>query len=134
MGGVGFSSKDGGFLRIKRDIDDAFSYGRFVRFLREAGQVAFKKAWDLCPVDTGNMRESIFYDMDNDTFTLLCDCPYASYNEYGWSGIPPVPDPPRYVHYKGGYRPFMRIGIIAGEKYFERELKKWINKRLKYGR
>jgi len=131
MGGTGFSSKGKDFDTIVRELDAAFSLGRFVRFLREAGQVAFKKAWDLCPVDTGKLRTSIWYEVDETSFILMNDCKSASYNEYGWSGIPPVTEPPKYVKYKGGYRPFMRIGMIAGEKYFERELNKWLKKRLK---
>jgi len=131
MGGVGFSSKGKSFEDIVKELDAAFSYGRFIRILREAAQVAFKKAWDLCPVATGKMRTSIYYEMDANSFILICDCPYAEYNEYGWSGIPPVPKPPKYTHYKGGYRPFMRIGMIKGEKYFEREVQKWLKKRLK---
>ncbi|RLG44654.1 MAG: hypothetical protein DRN81_04000 [Thermoproteota archaeon] len=114
--------------RIQKELNASFSKGRLVRYFREAVEKAYQKAYDLCPVDTGNMRGHLFIEGEGENWSLICNCEYASFNEYGWSGIPTVPNPPGKVLYKGGYRPFMRIGILYGERYFYRQIAKQIKK------
>ena len=134
MASVGFKVTGMSLERFKERFDASFCKGRLQRYLKEAAEVAYQKAYELCPVDTGWMQGQIYIEVADEIASLHCDCEYASYNEYGWYGIPPVPEPPKVAHYKGGYRPFMRNGAIEGKKYFEREVRKWLKKRLQYGR
>ena len=106
--------------KIKEEINQSFSRERLYRIFAIAVEKAYKKAYDLCPRDTGWMQGQLKIDGSGENWSLICNCDYAVHNEYGWSGIPPVPKPPAMVHYKGGYRPFMRIGALHGEKYFHR--------------
>lgn len=97
----------------------------------EASEIAYQTAYQLCPVDTGNLRGQLIVTQSTDihgltTFSLENTCHYAWYNEYGWSGIPPVPEPPDRVFYKGGYRPFMRNGVVDALKYIRREIRKHV--------
>lgn len=89
-----------------------------------------KRSKDLCPVDTGYMRSQIrFKKLGNLHYRFSCDCAYASFNEWGWYGIPPVGEPTAPKHYKGGYRPFMRSGLLIALKH----AKKKISYIIKYG-
>jgi hypothetical protein len=127
------------FDYIKKELDNTFSKGRFIRIMREASHIAYERAYHLCPVETGKLKGMLVVTEVRDskggwTFSLENECSYAWYNEFGWSAIPPVPNPPKYVKYKGGYRPFMRIGALKAEKYIEKEVMKRIEKSRLWGR
>jgi hypothetical protein len=142
--GTGFHvSYEQAFGHIKRELDTFLTKGDWIRICVEAAQIAYDKAASLCPVDTrqyidsqghahpGHLLRSLKVETTEDrtgqfTVSLVNSAHYAWYNEYGWSGIPPVPDPPATVHYKNGYRPFMRIGILEAKKYVNAELIKCI--------
>lgn len=51
--------------------------------LRDCGEEVVKKAKDYCPVDTGNLRDSIDYDVDDGVLTVKSDVEYAPYVELG---------------------------------------------------
>ena len=51
--------------------------------VRQCGQMAEAFAKELCPVDTGALRDSIHYTVNEDSFTLSADAPYAAYVELG---------------------------------------------------
>ncbi|RLI66538.1 MAG: hypothetical protein DRO67_00980 [Candidatus Asgardarchaeum californiense] len=110
---------------MEKQIKARFSQGELVRIFNEAAKVAYDTARDLCPVDTGFMRGQIKLEsLSVGQIYLSCDCRYAIYNEYGWYGIPEVGTADNPVHYKGGYRPFMRAGRLAGYRYFVQEIKR----------
>jgi len=135
MAQVGFSVS--GHITIEKlqaEIDSSFSIGRFHRLLKEAAEIAYWEAYRLCPVDTGWMKGQLKLEGGGDFYSLQCLCDYASYNEFGWRGIPSVPDPPKTMHYKGGYRPFLRPGVMKGEAYFVREVEKRIRTGKYWGR
>jgi len=128
-----------GLEQIKNEINASFSVHKFQAIMEKAAKIAYDEAYRLCPVadakyeGSGKMKGNITVDYDGYlTFSLECLVPYASFNEYGWRGIPDVPDPPEYVKYLGGYRPFMRIGILKAEKYINRELGKAFAQANKY--
>lgn len=85
----------------------------------------------ICPVATGFMRSQIHFARTGRwAYQFRCDCAYASYNEWGWFGIPDVGTATQPVFYKGGYRPFMRVGMLhASDK-----MKKYIKQILVEGR
>jgi hypothetical protein len=130
MSAVGFRVKGKVSLeQIKTDLDDWFSMDKFQEIMQKASQIAYDEACRLCPVadaryaDSGMMKAAIAVTYDGYlTYTLECNVPYASFNEFGWRGIPPVPKPPHTRLYVGGYRPFMRIGLLKAEEYLNREL------------
>jgi phage gpG-like protein len=135
MSSVGFSIKSDFSLEdFHRNINRALSEGKFKRWLQESAEVAYKKAYELCPIDTGWMQGQLVIEVTGDTASLECLCEYASYHEYGWVRKRVGGTDTNPKKYMGGYRPFMRPGIIAGEKYFEKQLEKWVNKYLKYGK
>lgn len=83
-----------------------------------------QRAKDLCPVDTGYMRSQIKVQRKSTyQWSLACDCAYASFNEWGWYGIPPVGTAELPVHYKGGYRPFLRPGMILATERYKKYIK-----------
>lgn len=138
--GTGFHvSYEQAFGHIRHQLENFITKEDWIRICVEASQIAYAKAASLCPVDTkqyidseghahpGHLLRSLRVETTEDrtgefTVSLVNDAHYAWYNEYGWSGIPPVPEPPNTVHYKGGYRPFMRIGILEAKKYVNDEL------------
>lgn len=133
MAGTGFTITGiKSFEKFRANVDATFKMSVWEKKLKTASEIAYKKAYQLCPVDTGWMQGQLkLYQTDSLHFILECNVEYASYNEYGWYGIPPVPNPPAKVHYKNNYRPFMRIEIITGEKWFVKEIEKEVQKRLK---
>ena len=135
MAQVGFSIYSSFSLEdFHKDINQALSAAKFKRWLKEAADKAYETAYKLCPVDTGWMKGQLYIEVSENMASLSCEADYASFNEYGWYGIPPVPEPPKTEKYKGGYRPFMRPGIIRAEKYLDKQIENWVKKYLKYGK
>ena len=87
--------------------------------MAEAMAEAVEVARQLCPVDTGRMRDSIrAQKIGNNEWTIVVDVPYAEPNEFGWYGIPEIGDETNPKFYKGGYRPFIRPSLwIMLQKY-----------------
>ncbi len=146
--GVGFNlDYQASFGRFSKAIKTLITDAEVMRICYEAMEVAYARACQLCPIDSrvytdsqgnshpGHLLRSLKKELTTDakgnvTISLSNEARYAGYNEFGWCGIPPVPEPPEFVFYKGGYRPFMRIGIIDGLKYIEREIKKVIRSKV----
>ncbi|MFW6174051.1 MAG: hypothetical protein ACOC5T_09930 [Elusimicrobiota bacterium] len=133
MAKVGYSINYDNFERFTEQVNAALSKARWDRWLKEASQIAYQKAMQLCPIDTGWMQGQMYVDSAAEGFTLGNDAEYSSHHEYGWLAeqFGGSVDSPK--HYKGGYRPFIRPGIIEGQKYFERQLAKWLENLFKYG-
>ena len=122
-----------GIEELRQELDNSFSLFLWQRKLAQAAEKAYRRAYALCPVDTGWMQGQLkLIPAGVNHWVLECLCDYAEANEYGWSGIPFVPDPPNKVKYKGGYRPFMRIGALEGERWFEEEIKRVLKKKLRH--
>ena len=120
---VGFICTGFDYTDMVKELEGKFSKENLIKIFKESGEVAYRVAYMLCPVDTGWMRGQLYLKFQGDSiFILGNDAEYAIYNEYGWSGIPEVPNPPDFKFYKGGFRPFMRIGLIRSEEYFKRRL------------
>lgn len=80
---------------------------------------AVEVARQLCPVDKGDMQASISaHKVRPFEWVITVDVPYASYNEFGWSGIPEIGSETNPKFYKGGYRPFVRPALwLMVQKY-----------------
>ncbi len=59
--------------------------------LTQCGQLAEAYARDLCPVDTGRLRDSIHYEVTEEGMSLIADAPYAEYVELGTHRTAPQP-------------------------------------------
>ena len=68
--------------------------------LNEAGRIVEQKMKKLAPVDTGNLKREIYYDVDYKNQTILWESTainkrnkvdYAPIQEYGLSGLTPQP-------------------------------------------
>lgn len=77
-----------------------------------------QEAKRLCPVDTGHMRSTIYMrNLGKYKYELGVTCHYAVWNEFGhMPGNIAVGDEENPIHYKGGYRPFMRPAVWKGMK------------------
>ena len=95
------------------------------KVMEKAMGEAEELAKQLCPVsekETGeHMRDTIKGEVTgNFSYALTVGKKYASFNEWGWYGIPDVGTVEAPVFYKGGYRPFIRPAIwIMNKKYKE---------------
>jgi len=135
MGQVGFGITSKYTLeQFHKDINAALSQAKFQRWLQEAGEIAYQIAYRLVPVDTGWMKGQLKLEVTTGHVSLECLASYASFHEYGWVCESFGGDPNNPIKYKGGYRPFIRPGIIEGEKYLQRQIDNWIKKYLKYGK
>ena len=90
--------------------------------LEMIGLVAERYAKDLCPVDTGNLRNSISHETDDDTVYVGTNVEYAPYIEFGTGKYAEGggrPTPWRYQDDKGDWhttngmkpQPFLRPAI-----------------------
>ena len=90
--------------------------------LEMIGLVAERYAKDLCPVDTGNLRNSISHETDDDTVYVGTNVEYAPYIEFGTGKFAEGggrPTPWRYQDDKGNWhttngmkpQPFLRPAI-----------------------
>ena len=121
------------FERVRDELYNSYSFSKWQKHFAESAEVAYRKAYELCPRDSGWMQGQLkLIPAGEHNFILECNADYASFNEFGWYGIPPVPDPPQMEFYKGGYRPFMRIGILEGEIYLVRVIEKEVAKKHKF--
>ena len=81
--------------------------------MKEAAHAMKRTAKQLCPVDTGMLRDSIYIrKMADRSYEISFTVYYGVYNEYGWYAIADkVGDEQHPIHYRGGYRPFLRPAI-----------------------
>lgn len=102
-----------GLKEIQQGIKKKLDVETYAQAMHKALVEGKNKSKELCPVRTGFMRQMIhFKRVGKLAFKFTCDCAYASFNEWGWYGIPNVGTDDAPVHYKGGFRPFMRPGMI----------------------
>lgn len=77
----------GSSIRIEIDNTDAViraSHDQIKKALEECGLTAERYAKEKCPVDTGNLRNSITHQMDGDNKVLIgSNVEYAPYVELG---------------------------------------------------
>jgi HK97 gp10 family phage protein len=64
---------------------------KIARALEAVGATAEAYAKELCPVDTGRLRDSITYSVDDDAVYLGSDVEYAPYVEFGTYKQKPQP-------------------------------------------
>lgn len=136
MAKIGYSIDYKDFDKFVERVNAGISEGRWKRLLREAATIAYEEAMRLCPVKTGWMKGQMYVEelANSLGFTLGNDAEYASHHEYGWVAEMyggSVDSPKKY---KAGYRPFIRPGILKGEKYFNKEIEKWLKKMFEHGR
>lgn len=134
MSSTAFGMNYASFSEFKEDVNAAISEAKWRRWLAEAAQKAYDRAMKLCPVETGWMKGQMYIEEGVDFFVIGNDADYASYNEYGWLNKEYGGYPYKPKFHKGGYRPFMRPGILTGEKYFKRQVNNWLNKFNKWAR
>ena len=90
-----------------------------------------KEAYDRCknyyvPVDTEELRDSIYYEITNDGFYLGANARHSVFNEYGSIRTPigSIENPRSAV--KKGFRPFIRPALYEiRNKHPEMFRKKW---------
>jgi hypothetical protein len=120
-----------GIDAVQRKAKKRMKAELYAKAMHKAMEEGKTRAKDLCPVKTGFMRKQIHFKRTGKfSFRLTCDCKYASFNEFGWYGIPEVGTAEQPAHYKGGYRPFMRPGMILATN----KMKKYISQVLVEGR
>jgi len=96
--------------------------------VESVAEEAHKIALQICPVDTGELRKSIFLSKSRDSFILGATAGHAIINEYGSLTTPigSVQSPISAKKY--GYRPFLRpaayramqkVDYIFGQKFAE---------------
>lgn len=145
MAKIGYSIDYSDYERFTKEVTASISQGRWKRFLKEASEIAYQEAMRLCPVKTGWMKGQMYVEEKANSlgFVLGNDAEYASYHEYGWVAemVNGTPENPKFHVGKnnfnqngGGYHPFLRPGIIKGEKYFNRKIQKWLDNLFEYGR
>jgi hypothetical protein len=113
-----------GTERIQGRIAKYLNAKHFSQLVSKAVDEGKKYSEQLCPVDTGYMREQITSKKIGEMhYTLICDCNYAVWNEFGWYGIPEIgtADDPKF--YKGGFRPFLRSGALRVTKLLYKYIK-----------
>ena len=81
--------------------------------MKDAAHNMKRTAKQLCPVDTGMLRDSIYIrKMKNLSYEIGFTVYYGIYNEYGWYAIEQyIGTEESPIHYKGGYRPFLRPAV-----------------------
>lgn len=72
--------------QIKEELDK-----KIARALEAVGAAAETYAKELCPVDTGHLRDSITHSVDDNTVYLSSDVEYAPYVEFGTYKQKPQP-------------------------------------------
>jgi len=88
----------------------------YVSTVQDVGKNAKEYAHQMCPVDTGTLRDSIFLNSNKDGFELGANAPYAVFNEYGsiYTPIGSVKSPKAAK--KTGFRPFIRPSIYRATR------------------
>lgn len=77
MSGFSVSLKDNS-PEVLKALQDAS-----ILALKEIGEKATQYAKEKCPVDTGALRSSIDYVVDDNNVSVGSDLPYAAAQEYG---------------------------------------------------
>jgi len=131
--GVGFSMDFGNWEAFNRNVSTALSEFKWQKWMIRAADVAYKEARRLCPVDTGKMLANLTVEKGVDFFILEDLVFYTSFNEYGWLNFMYGGDERNPKFYKGGYRPFMRPGVLAGQDYFNSKVNNWVKLYLQSG-
>lgn len=72
--------------QIKEELDK-----KIARALEAVGAAAETYAKELCPVDTGHLRDSITHSVDDNAVYLGSDVEYAPYVEFGTYKQKPQP-------------------------------------------
>lgn len=121
--------KVSGLDEIQKELRQLESKERWDSMMKAAAHQMKRTAKELCPVDTGQLRDSIYvrrkgkleYEIG---FTIY----YGIYNEYGWYAIESmVGDEQNPIHYKGGYRPFLRPAVWRTIQEFPELLAKYFD-------
>ena len=94
---------------------------------REAALFARNEAKRLSPVDTGILRQSIYFETAKDGFYLGAKAPYAIFNEYGSIKTPAGSIESPLPAKKHGQRPFLRPALYETWKKFPEIFKKKFN-------
>lgn len=93
------------------------------RLMKEALDLGLQRALQLVPYDpehktNEHLKDTVYAKMLNERTAIIgATKKYASYNEWGCYTIPVVGTKEEPKLYKNGFRPFLRPGIYAMEKY-----------------
>ena len=91
-----------GLVKTRRMFEKIGRKKLYDEITKEIGDIAFQKAKQLCPVDTGELLRSTKIKKTKDGFFLYATAKHAIYNEYGCYNLKFGP-----AKYKG-QRPFLR--------------------------
>ncbi len=102
-----------GLDSLLKEIKDLGDEKRWEAMMKAAAHEMKRRAQQLCPVDTGALRDSIYIrKMSELAYEIGFTLYYGIYNEYGWYAIEQyIGDEQHPIFYKGGYRPFLRPAI-----------------------
>jgi len=96
--------------------------------IRDVAKEAEKYAKQMCPVDTGRLKKSIYLSLEKSGFQLGASAPYAIFNEYGSITTPIGSVGSPIAAKKAGVRPFLRPAmhraIRNASKYFSQNIRK----------
>lgn len=95
---------------VKKEVEDAIA-----RSLKQVGLVCEGYAKELCPVDTGRLRNSIRHDVEERAVIISANTEYAGFVELGTSKHP---DPQPYL------RPALSDHIDEYKLLIQREFEK----------
>jgi hypothetical protein len=113
-----------GIRELQQKTKKKLDKEQYQRAMHKALEEGKEKSRELCPVKTGYMRSQIHYKrVSTWIYRFTCDCKYASFNEWGWYGIPEIGTAKNPIHYIGGYRPFMRPGILLTTERMKKYIK-----------
>ena len=116
-----------GIEKVMRIFNEIGKGEIFSETIADAGRIAEGHAKSLCPVDTGELLNSIFLEINEHDFILGATAKHAVFNEYGCynlnCGSPESPEPAKH----SGFRPFLRPAIYQTMQ----EIPNIFNKRFK---
>lgn len=72
-----------GMDKLFKKLDRIASQSTYTKALQESGEVVKETAQNLCPVETGNLKDSIEAAVENGKCTVGSKVPYAVFVEYG---------------------------------------------------
>lgn len=105
---------DSSWRKITDEFKQLSDKKQWELLMKDAAHQMKREAKNLCPVDTGMLRDSIYIrKMGSLQYEMGFTVHYGVWNEYGWYAIAEyVGDGDQNpIHYKGGYRPFMRPAV-----------------------
>ena len=106
-----------GLDKLIKDVESLADGKKYQKLQHDLVLWMKQEAKRLCPVDTGHMRQTIYMRrLGQYNYELGVTAHYAVWNEFGPMnrGTVPVGDEHNPIHYKGGYRPFMRPAVWKG--------------------